>query len=239
MKPTHFARAAIALLVAFGPGAIALADLTIVQKVEMGSTPGEMTIRIKGDKVRVDPAPQVSMITDNKTGGTVTLMHGEKKAIRMSGEKMKAAAEMVSKFTGATPGARSTLTSLGRKEDVNGISTELYSVDTPVGKATYYIALNYPDAPAILKEMQATQPAALTNAATNMPDFRNLPGVPVKIEMDAQNRHIVMTLVSIKRDPIADSEFAVPADYSEMKMPEIFSGKKAPNQPPATATTTP
>jgi hypothetical protein len=154
-------------------------------------------------------------------------MHSEKKAIRMSGEKMKAAAEMVSRFTG-TPGPRSTLTALGRKENVNGMSTELYAVDTPVGKATYYIALNYPDAAAILKEMQAAQPPALANAATNMPDFRNLPGVPVKIEMDAQNRHVVMTLVSVKRDPIPDSEFVVPSDYSEMKMPEMFGGKKGP-----------
>ena len=239
MKPTYFVSVPLVLLLGFGAGATALADLTIVQKVEMGSTPGEMTIRIKGDKVRVDPAPQVSMITDNKTGETVTLMHSERKAIRMSGEKMKAAAEMVSKFTGATPGAHATLTSLGRKENVNGISTDLYSVDTAVGKATYYIASNYPDAPAILKEMQAAQPRALTDAVTNLPDYRNLPGVPVKIEMDAQNRHVVMTLVSIKRDPIPDSEFIVPSDYSEMKMPEIFGGKKGPNQPPSAQEATP
>jgi hypothetical protein len=233
MKPNYLARTLVALLLIFGGDATALADLTIVQKVEVGSTPGEMTIRIKGDKVRIDPAPQVSMITDNKTGDTVTLMHSEKKAIRMSGEKMKAAAEMVSKFTGATPaGSRSTFTPLGRKEDVNGISTELYTIDTAVGKATYYIALNYPDAAVILKEMQAAQPAALANAATNMPDYRNLPGVPIKIEMDAQNRHIVMTLVSIKRDLIPDANFVVPSDYSEMKMPEIFGGKKAPPTQP-------
>jgi hypothetical protein len=237
MKPICFGGGLIALLLSF-VGATALADLTIVQKVEVGSTPGEMTIRIKGDKVRVDPAPEVSMITDNKTGDTVTLMHGEKKAIRMSGEKMKAAAEMVSKFTGATPGASArTFTPVGRKENVNGMSTDLYSIDTPVGKATYYIAPNYPDAAAILKEMQTAQPAALANAATNMPDFRNLPGVPVKIEMDGQNRHMVMTLVSIKRAPIADSEFVVPSDYSEMKMPDILGGKKG--QPPSTQQTSP
>jgi hypothetical protein len=240
MKSTYFARALIALLLVGGSDATALADLTIVQKVEVGSTPGEMTIRIKGDKLRVDPAPQVSMITDNKTGDTVTLMHNEKKAVRMSGEKMKAAAEMVSKFTGATPaGSRSTFTSLGRKEQVNGISTDLYTIDTAVGKATYYIAPNYPDAAAILKEMQSAQPAALADATTHMPDFRNLPGVPIKIEMDAQNRHIVMTLVSIKRDPIPDADFVVPSDYSEMKMPEIFGSRKAPGQPASAPKTTP
>lgn len=215
----------------------ARADLTIVQKVEMDSTPGEMTIRIKGDKVRVDPAPQVSMITDSKTGDTVTLMHNEKKALRMSGDRMKAAAEMVSKFAGgnATPAAqRPKLTPIGRTEQVNGMPAQLYTIDTAVGKATYYIATNYPDAPAILKEMQATQPAALASATTNMPDFRDLPGVPLKIEMDGQGRHIVMTLVSIKRDPIPDAEFVVPPGYSDVKMPALFGGKNAPANESAT-----
>ncbi len=244
--PNVFASASIALFLFLAGTNLTRADLTIVQKVEMGSTPGEMTIRIKGDKVRVDPAPQVSMITDNKTGDTVTLMHNEKKALRMSGEKMKAAADMVSKFAGsATPAAeRSKLTPLGRTEQVNGMPAQLYTVDTAVGKATYYIATNYPDAAAILKEMQATQPAALASTTTNMPDFRDLPGVPLKIEMDGHGRHIVMTLVSIKRDPIPDGVFVVPPGYTDMKMPEIFGGKnsrptdsgtpKGPNQPAIT-----
>ncbi len=224
------------LLLLLAAAAIARADLTIVQKVDMGGTPGDMTIRIKGDKVRIDPAPEISMITDNKTGDTVTLMHKEKKALRMSGEKMKAAAEMVSKFAGAsTPSAqRSKLTPVGRKEQVNGVATDLYTIDTAVGKATYYIAPNYPDSVAILKEMQATQPAALASATANMPDFRDLPGVPVKIETAAQGRHIIMTLSSIKRDPIPDAQFVIPAGYSDMKMPEIFGGKNAPASEPAT-----
>ena len=51
------------------------ADLTLVQKVDMAGTPGQMTIKFKGDKVRIDPAPQMSMITDAKTGDTITLLH--------------------------------------------------------------------------------------------------------------------------------------------------------------------
>jgi len=75
------------------------ADLTLIQKVDAAGTTGEMTIKFKGDKIRIDPAPELSMITDSKTGDTVTLMHGEKKAMRISGDKMKAAAEMVKKLT--------------------------------------------------------------------------------------------------------------------------------------------
>jgi hypothetical protein len=85
----------IALFLLLAGTASLRADLTLVQKVDMAGTPGEMTIKFKGDKVRIDPAPELSMITDSKTGDTVTLMHGEKKAMRISGDRMKAAAEMV------------------------------------------------------------------------------------------------------------------------------------------------
>jgi hypothetical protein len=222
----------IALFFLLAATASLRADLTLVQKVDMAGTPGEMTIKFKGDKVRVDPAPQMSVITDAKTGDTVTLIHGEKKVMRISGDRLKAAAEMVKKFASATPAEqKSKLTPLGRKETVNGMATDVFTTDTAVGKATYYIATNYPDAAAIMKEMKASQSSALANSGTNVPDFRDLPGIPVKIEMDTARGHVVMTLVSVKRDPIPSSEFSVPADYTEMKMPDIFGGKNAPGNP--------
>src|SRR6478672_12894966 len=222
----------IALFFLFAATASLRADLTLVQKVDIAGTPGEMTIKFKGDKVRVDPAPQVSMITDVKTGDTVTLIHAEKKAMRISGDKMKAAAEMVKKFAGATPAEqKSKLTPLGRKETVNGMPTDVFTTDTAVGKATYYVAANYPDGAAIMKEMKTAQPSALANSGTNIPDFRDLPGVPVKIEMDTARGHVVMTLISAKRDPIPNSVFDVPTNYTDMKMPDLFGGKKIPENP--------
>jgi len=189
-----------------------------------------MTIKFKGDKVRVDAAPQVSMITDAKTGDTVTLIHAEKKAMRISGDKMKAAAEMVKKFAGPTPTEqKSKLTPLGRKETVNGMPTDVFTTDTAVGKATYYIATSYPDAAAIMKEMKTAQPSALANSGAGVPDFRDLPGVPVKIEMDTVRGRVVMTLVAVKRDPIPNSEFSVPVDYTDVKMPDILGRKNVPD----------
>jgi Domain of unknown function (DUF4412) len=210
------------------------ADLTLIQKVDAAGTTGEMTIKFKGDKVRIDPAPDLSIITDSKTGDTITLMHAEKKAMRISGDKMKAAAEMVKKFSAASPTEqKAKLTPLGRKETVNGMPSEVFTANTAVGKATYYIAMNYPDGPAIIQEMKAAQPSALANSGTNIPDFRDLPGVPVKIEMDTTRGHVVTTLVSAKRDPIPNSVFDVPANYTDMKMPDLFGGKQIPENPPA------
>src|SRR5204863_4174301 len=126
---------------------------------------------------------------------------------------------------------KSKLTPLRRKETVNGMPTDVFTTDTAVGKATYYIAANYPDAAAIMKEMKTAQPSALANSGTNVPDFRDLPGVPVKIEMDTVRGRVVMTLVSIKRDPIPDSIFSVSVDYTEVKMTNIFGGKNASDNP--------
>jgi hypothetical protein len=145
---------------------------------------------------------------------------------------MKAAAEMVKKFTAASPAEQKVkLTPLGRKETVNGMPTEVFTADTAVGKATYYIATGYPNGPAILQEMKAAQPAALANSGTNIPDFRDLPGVPVKIEMDTLRGHVVMTLISARRDPIPASVFDVPANYTGVKMPDVFGRKKVSENP--------
>src|SRR5438046_10450473 len=141
---------------------------------------------------------------------------------------------MVKKFAGATPAEqKSKLTPLGRKETVNGMPTDVFTTDTAVGKATYYIASNYPDGAAIMKEMKPAQPSALANSGTDVPDFRDLPGVPGKIEMDTVRGHVVMTLVSVKRDLIPSSEFSLPPDYTAMRMRYTVGGRDPPGDPQA------
>jgi len=46
----------------------ARADLTIVQKVERAGSATNMTIKVKGDKVRIEATPKVTTILDAKTG---------------------------------------------------------------------------------------------------------------------------------------------------------------------------
>ena len=38
------------------------------------------------------------------------------------------------------------------------------------------------------------------------------------------------TIESVTTTPLSDAEFAIPAGYSEMKMPDFFGGKKTPGQ---------
>jgi hypothetical protein len=200
----------------------ARADLTIVQKVEGAGPVADMTIKIKGDKARIDATPQISTIIDGKTGEMINLMNDQKTAVHVSAEKMKAAAAMVSKFDDENKTAeKPKLTSTGKKETVNGYEAEEYVYETPDLKATYWIASKYPDGAAILKEMQSLKSEAWSASNAKMPDYHDFPGVPIKTVISMGGNQMTSTITSIKKDPLNDADFSVPKDFQEIKTPEI------------------
>jgi hypothetical protein len=211
------------------------ADVTIVQKVEGLGKPSEMTIKIKGDKVRIDVSPQVTAIFDGKTGEMTNLMNDEKTVVRVSADKMKAAAAMIRKFSPQKEsGEKPKLMATGQKETVNGYATEQYVYDGPDFKATYWIALKYPNGAAILKELQSVKSEAWNAANARLPDYRDFPGLPLRTRMvtkkgdeNGRTDEFTSTIASVKQDPLNDSEFAVPKDFKEMEMPDVFGGKGA------------
>src|SRR6266705_6251441 len=134
------------------------ADLTIVQKIEGSGQAGEMTVKIKGDKARIDGSPNVTTIIDAKTGEMTNLMNDRKTVVRISAEKMKAAAEMMGKFNKNEPAAKAKLTPTGKKEMIGPYEAEQYVCETPNFKATYWLAPSYPEGAAILKQLQSINP---------------------------------------------------------------------------------
>ncbi|MDQ6807893.1 MAG: DUF4412 domain-containing protein [Verrucomicrobiota bacterium] len=215
----------------------ARADLTIVQKIEGagavtadGSAPKEMTIKIKGDKVRIDTSPQMSTIIDSKSGDILNLMNDQKKFLRVSGEQARAVAETAARFrTKPEPTEKAKLVATGKKETINGYEAEEYVADTPQFKATYWIAPSYPDGAAIVKQLQAITPQSWGLGADSMPDYRDFPGVPVRTRINLGGKEIVSTLTSANLDPVSEAEFAPPVGFEEMKMPDIgkmFGGGK-------------
>jgi len=199
------------------------ADLTLVQKVEGGGGPGgDVTVRIKGDKARIDVSPQITTIVDGKTGEVLTLMKDQKAVVRISADKMKAAADMINKFADkkaltTPPKPKPT----GRKEVVNGYEAEEYTVETPLFKAAYWLAPSYPNGAAILKQLQAVKSDFWNSAKTNVPDYREFPALPIKTIMDLGTSKMTTALVSAKDDPLADSDFAVPGDFHEVNVPDL------------------
>jgi hypothetical protein len=213
-------------------GVSARADFTIVQKVEGKGGGNDITLKLKGDKVRVEANPQMTMIVDGKTGDTITLMNAQKKFLRISGDKAKAIAELAAKY-GGNSGEKPKLVATGKKMTINGYEAEEYTGETKLFKASYWIAPSFPDSAAIMKQLQAVIPAAWNDMAKGMMDYRDLPGFPLRTHVKTDDGEITSTLTAIKRDPLSDAEFLVPKDFQEMKIPNVqISGDKPTPAPP-------
>ena len=201
------------------------ADLTILQKVDgTGPLGGDVTLRIKGDKARFDATPQMSTIVDGKTGEVITLLKEQKTAVRISADKMRAAADMIQKFSDkkSSPAAAKPQPT-GRRETINGYETEEYSVATPMFKATYWLAPKFPDGAAILKELQAVKSEIWNSAHSNVPDYRDFPALPIKTVIEMADTKLTTVLISVKKDSLSEADFSIPKDYREVKAPEIGS----------------
>jgi hypothetical protein len=198
----------------------ARADFTVIQKIEAKGETREITLKIKGDKIRLEATPQMTMIVDGKTGDMITLMNTQKKIVRISGDKAKAIAELATKYGGGTS-AKPKVVATGKKMEVNGYEAEEYLAESKQFKARYWIASSFPNAEAVLKELQAIVPAAWNGLAKGMIDYRDLPGLPIRTEMTIGDDEIISTLVAVKTDPLNDAEFLPPKDFQEMKIPNV------------------
>src|SRR5881394_792829 len=212
----------------------ARADFTIVQKVEGGKAGGnEIIMKLKGDKVRVEATPKMTMIVDGKTGDTITLLNEQKKFLRISGDKAKAIAELAVKYGGSTA-ERPKLTATGKKMTINGYEAEEYVGETKLFKASYWITPSLPDSATIMKQLQAVIPAAWNDLAKGMMDYRDLPGFPLRTQVKTEGGEITSTITAIKRDLLSDAEFFVPKDFQEMKIPNVQISGDKPEPAPST-----
>ena len=199
-----------------------------------------MTIKIKGDKARIEASPQLTTIFDRKTGEVINVMNDQKTIMRFSPEKMKAVTDMLTKFSQGKAGTeKPKLRPTGQKETINGYETEQYTYGGPDFQATCWVAPNYPGGAAILSQLQSIKSEMWNAANTMMPDYRDFPGLPIrtKIVMTMGNKPgtgpfgqataITSTITSVSQAPISDSEFAVPSGYKEMQLPNV-PGNKGP-----------
>jgi len=235
MKP-----AALGIVLSFCFTSVVRADLTIVQKVEGAGQSGEMTVKIKGDKARIEGAPNVTTIIDGKTGEMTNLMTDRKTVVRISAEKMKAAAEMISKFNKNEPAAKAELRATGKKEMIGSYEAEQYVCETPNFKATYWLAPTYPDGAAILKQLQSLNPQMWQTQNMGLPDYRDFPALPIKTVMRMGDNEVTSTVVSIRGTTLDETEFSVPKDFKEVQVPDIDMAapeEKAKTSPAAASAT--
>jgi uncharacterized protein DUF4412 len=210
----------------------ARADVTIVQKVESGDGSSTVTLKVKGEKARVEINPKLTTLLDSRTGDLTMLMNDEKQVMRISGEKAKAMAEMAKAMAKDATANDAPPKATGRKQKINGYDTEAYESKTPKSEMTYWVAKEYPGGDAVMKQMAVLRNGAFAAIRKGMPDFTDLPGLPLRTEIKVNGAsQMTSTIESVSQDRIPDSEFAIPSDYSEMKMPDIFGGKKPPGEP--------
>ena len=211
---------AFSLLLSAFLGLEARADFTIVQKVEGKGQTHEITLKVKGEKIRLEATPQMTMIVDGRTGDTITLMNAQKKIVRISGDKAKAIAEMTTKYAGTTA-EKPKLVATGKKMTVIGYEADEYLAESKVFKARYWIAPGFPNSAAILKQLQTIIPAAWNDLAKGMIDYRDLPGFPLRTEVTIGDDNIISTVVAVKIDALSDGDFMPPKDFQEVKIPNV------------------
>ena len=206
---------------------VARADLTIVQDVRGGPTNGQMTVNVKGDKARIDASPQVTMVLDTKSGEMMTLMNDQKKFTRLPAETLRAMQGNAQ--NSPTPATK--LTPTQNHEQINGYDTTEYVFETPQYRASYWIATDYPDAAAIMADLQRLSNQAWGPGSMGTPNYRDFPGIPLRTKLTIGKQEVVSTVKSISRDPLPDSLFAPPKEFTELNLGNLgkmFSGKAPP-----------
>lgn len=211
----------------------ASADWVMVQRIEGMETgaPAEMTLKIKDTKFRMDMPGGVSTIIDQTSGDAATLMHGQKMVMKIKGGDFEAIAKQLRQNAPA-PAARPTLQPTGRKEKINGFDTAEYTCKMGDGShASFWVAKDYPNYKPLLAAFLKLQESGPLRVGKDYgPTAEEFPGMPVRTVVDSAGKKITTTLVSAKEQAVDAKEFAVPADYKEMPVPQ-FGAPGTPGAP--------
>jgi hypothetical protein len=195
------------------------ADVVIEQKVESAMTNGSMIMKIKGDQARIDmpsPAGQVTVIMNIKTGDLTTLMHAQKMAMKMNMNAVKQQSEAAQKAAGLDPSKMEKPKATGATEKIGEWTADVYEFNAGGATGKIWAAKDFPNAQALKDELKKLSAASSSGFDPNKMD---VPGMIVKSQMNTPAGAVTSTLVKAAQTPVADSEFAIPTDYNEMKMP--------------------
>ena len=205
----------------------ARADFVIQQKIESADQNGVLTLKIKGDKTRLDMPTErlgnVSVIQDLNTGDKIMMIHQQKVA------KMQSAAEQAS---AGNDGENPALVKTGKTEKVGNYDTEIYTWTNDHGMSgTLWVAVNYPDYPkfkSLLKKLHDSKAGQMLKGT--QPDTSTLPGMVVKSKKETPLGEVATTLISAKEEPVNASDFQIPDDYRIVGLPITTNPTPAQNK---------
>lgn len=208
-----------------GLAAAVLGDMTVVQKLKSDLMPGQqqntMTMTVKGQKARIDlPASQMSSIIDGKEGKIFTLDHKQKQAMVMSLDNLKKSIALATQS--GKENAKPVIKKTGKVDTIQGYKCTEYEItgvgDTPA-KIKCWIAEDVDDS-----EMDVVRSfGGRMGGLFGFNDVQKPKGMVIRSEskMSIAGRDVTSEseVLSIKRESVADSVFAIPADYQMMELP--------------------
>jgi Domain of unknown function (DUF4412) len=220
--------------------ATAKADFVIKQKVDNAMQSGEVSIKMKGNKIRMDMSMgqqgQMSTIIDSTTGDSVALMPQQKMMMKMSGEQMKQTLEQVQKMMTNSSAELPKFVDTGKTETIGGYKAEIYTWTNTVlhNGGTVWLAKDYPNLAAVKAHMDSmTKSPFFKMSKSMMPDTAKLPGLEVKTKTVMRGVETTTLLISAQEEKVDASLFEIPTDYHEMIAPgsvPAFKPKPAPPQ---------
>ncbi|HRJ71780.1 MAG TPA: DUF4412 domain-containing protein [Terrimicrobiaceae bacterium] len=208
------------LLVLLSAAALATvrADLTVTQEFQQESPAQKMTVtmKIKGDKVRMDGNPEVTTLIDVKSGDTKNLMHSQKKVMAIPGALIKQiqAAQSAGKSADKIAEPKAT----GRTETISGYACEEYEIDAEGTKIQVWLTKDLPAAQRVMSDLAKL--SADADPLKGMLDGEKLEGFPMKtVIQPASGGKATVTVVALNEDPLPEADFEVPKGYEAMQMP--------------------
>ena len=201
------------------------ADITIVQKVASGPVMGQpggtdiMTMKIKGSKARIDHTNSKSFqIVDLSEQKVYTADPDKKTVMVLPLDMMKQVGSAVMGTAGGTINFKKT----GRTEKINGYNCEEYTMSSEGMmklSGNLWVTKDFDTgeygpfkefSESFLKGMKAN------NAPEGMTIRSN-----TKMSLMGQDISASNEVQSVSREPVPDSAFTVPADYTKQEMPKM------------------
>lgn len=194
------------------------ADIVIEQDMVSEAITGKVVTKMKGDLIRMDlpsPAGQMTSIINFKTGEMTNILHAYKRIVKADLNATKKLLEAKLKADGALAKVDKPQAT-GVTETIGQWTADVYEFRSAGMNGKLWVVKDFPNAETIRKEMKKINEASSSRVA---PSDMDVPGMVVKSTVvTTAGSMSTTTLVKAREEAVADSEFTLPAGYTELKM---------------------
>lgn len=204
--------------------------LVLVETCQSSGKTWTLTTKIAGNNARRDEMNVITSLYNLSTGDTVIITRLSRTFTKLTMAQMVAQEKAIMQEDNAQPAAPPEIVDTGRKEKIHGYDAEIYTAETPSTKFTCWITKDYPAYSAINAQLKKYR--AMEKSGAIFPDLSNIDGLLVKYEIAlSSGKTITATLVSARIQPIRDSDFRIPADYTLLPAPPLPAASPQPATP--------